>query len=98
MVNDMYRTWKERLVPAMEENSIFFLRCDELTPEEKQYYTNYYQKSVPPVLTSLPVDPVPPIPKLLNKSLNAGVEVEGETITTTKGVVQVPHIVPSLLK
>ena len=40
MVNDMYRIWRERLIPALEENNIFFLRCDELTPEEKQYYTN----------------------------------------------------------
>jgi polyphosphate kinase len=97
MVNDMYRTWKERLVPALEENSIFFLRCDELTPEEKQYYTNYYQKSVHPVLTPLAVDPVHPFPQLLNKSLNVAVELEGDTINTTLGVVQVPHILPRLL-
>ncbi len=97
MVNDMYRTWRERLVPAMEENNIFFLRCDELTPEEKQYYTNYYQKSVHPVLTPLAVDPVHPFPQLLNKSLNVAVELEGDTINTTLGVVQVPHILPRLL-
>ena len=97
MVKDMYRIWKEQLVPALEENNIFFLRCDELTPQEKLYYTNYYQKSVHPVLTPLAVDPVHPFPQLLNKSLNVAVELEGDVINTTLGVVQVPHILPRLL-
>ncbi|MBV8482547.1 MAG: RNA degradosome polyphosphate kinase, partial [Verrucomicrobia bacterium] len=97
MVNEMYRIWRERLVPALEENNIFFLRCDELTPEEHHYYNNYFQKSVHPVLTPLAVDPVHPFPQLLNKSLNVAVELEGETITTNLGVVQVPHILPRLL-
>ena len=97
MVNDMYRIWRERLVPALEENNIFFLRCDELTPEEQQYYTNYFQNSVHPVLTPLAVDPNHPFPQLLNKSLNVAVELEGETISTNLGVVQVPHILPRLL-
>jgi polyphosphate kinase len=97
MVSDMYRIWRERLVPALEENNVFFLRCDELTPEEQQYYTDYFQNSVHPVLTPLAVDPVHPFPQLLNKSLNVAVELEGETISTNLGVVQVPHILPRLL-
>jgi polyphosphate kinase len=97
MVDDLYRVWRERLIPALEENNIFFLRCDELTPEEKQYYTDYYQKSVHPVLTPLAIDPVHPFPQLLNKSLNVAVEFEGDAISTTLGVVQVPHILPRLL-
>jgi polyphosphate kinase len=97
MVHDMYRIWREKLVPALEENNIFFLRCDELTPEERQYYTNYFEKSVHPVLTPLAVDPVHPFPQLLNKSLNVAVELEGDAISTNLGVVQVPHILPRLL-
>ena len=97
MVQDMYRIWKEKLVPALEENQIFFLQCNELTPEEKQYYTRYFEKSVYPVLTPLAVDPVHPFPQLLNKSLNVAVELEGAGISTNLGVVQVPHILPRLL-
>jgi polyphosphate kinase len=97
MVNDMYRIWREQLVPALEENNIFFLRCNELTTEERHYYDNYFEKSVHPVLTPLAVDPVHPFPQLLNKSLNVAVELEGETISTNLGVVQVPHILPRLL-
>src|SRR6266478_1917062 len=67
MVDEQYRIWKQELVPALEENSIFFLGCDELTNEEKQYYTKYFEKSVYPVLTPLAVDPVHPFPQLLNK-------------------------------
>src|SRR5215469_2695157 len=97
MVDDTYRTWREDLVPALEENNIFFLRCDELTSEEKEYYAKYFEKSVYPVLTPLAVDPVHPFPQLLNKSLNVAVELEGAVISTNLAVVQVPHILPRLL-
>ena len=97
MVDDIYRTWNEELVPALEKNSIFFLRYDDLTDEEKEYYTKYFEKSVYPVLTPLAVDPVHPFPQLLNKSLNVCVELEGEGISTHLAIVQVPLMLPRLL-
>jgi polyphosphate kinase len=98
MVDDKYRLWNEALVPELERNNIFFVRYDELTEEEKQYYTDYFQKSVYPVLTPLAVDPVHPFPQLLNKSLNVAVELEGAELNTNLAVVQVPRILPRLLR
>src|ERR1700733_11689778 len=48
MVDDKYRTWSKQLVPGLEQNNIFFLRHEELTNAEKQYYAQYYEKSVYP--------------------------------------------------
>src|SRR6516162_5571476 len=97
MVDDQYRLWNEELVPLLEQNHVFFLPYDELTQEEKQYYTKYFAKSVYPVLTPLAVDPVHPFPQLLNKSLNVAVELEGDAISTNLAVVQVPRILPRVL-
>jgi polyphosphate kinase len=97
MVDDAYRLWNEELVPNLEMNNIFFLRYEELTDEEKNYYTNYFEKSVYPVLTPLAVDPVHPFPQLLNKSLNVAVELEGADLNTNLAVVQVPRILPRLV-
>jgi polyphosphate kinase len=97
MVDDKYRLWNEDLVPNLEQNNIFFLRYDELTDEEKQYYTKYFESSVYPVLTPLAVDPVHPFPQLLNKSLNVAVELEGADLNTNLAVVQVPRILPRLV-
>src|SRR4029077_549257 len=97
MVDDKYRTWSEGLVPALEKNNIFFLRCDELTDEEKEYYTKYFEEMVYPVLTPLAVDPVHPFPQLLNKSLDVVVELEGRELNTNLAIVQVPRILPRLL-
>src|SRR5271166_4454647 len=97
MVDDKYRLWNDVLVPYLEKNNIFFLRYDELTDEEKEYYTGYFHKSVYPVLTPLAVDPVHPFPHLLNKSLNVAVELEGSDLSTNLAVVQVPRILPRLL-
>jgi polyphosphate kinase len=97
MVDEIYQAWREELVPALENNNIFFLRLDELTHAEKQYYAKYFEKSVYPVLTPLAVDPVHPFPQLLNKSLNVAVELEGTEISTNLALVQVPRILPRLL-
>jgi len=97
MVDDKYRIWSKELVPNLEQNNILFLDYNELTKEEKQYYTKYFEKSVYPVLTPLAVDPFHPFPHLLNKSLNVAVELEGNDLSTNLGVVQVPRILPRLL-
>ena len=97
MVDDEYSLWNEELVPNLEKNNIFFLHYDELTGEEKQYYTKYFEQSVYPVLTPLAVDPVHPFPQLLNKSLNVAVELEGAELNTNLAVVQVPRILPRLV-
>src|SRR6476659_3856853 len=97
MVDDEYSLGNEELVPQMEKNNIFFLRYEELTGEEKQYYTKYFEQSVYPVLTPLAVDPVHPFPQLLNKSLNVAVELESSAISTNLAVVQVPRMLPRLL-
>ena len=97
MVDDEYRLWNEELVPNLEQNNIFFLRYEELTDEEKQHYTRYFEQSVYPVLTPLAVDPVHPFPQLLNKSLNVAVELEGADLNTNLAVVQVPRILPRLV-
>jgi len=97
MVDDQYRLWNETLLPGLEKQNIFFLPYDDLSDDEKKYYTDYFEKSVYPVLTPLAVDPVHPFPQLLNKSLNVAVELEGDELSTHLAVVQVPRILPRLL-
>jgi polyphosphate kinase len=91
------RVRNEVLVPGLEEQHIFFLSYNDLSDDEKTYYTDYFEKSVYPVLTPLAVDPVHPFPQLLNKSLNVAVELEGNALSTNLAVVQVPRILPRLL-
>src|ERR1700756_4777505 len=97
MLDDQYSLWNKSLVPALEDQNIFFLRYDELSSDEKNYYSNYFRTSVYPVLTPLAVDPVHPFPQLLNKSLNVVVELEGKELNTNLAIVQVPRILPRLL-
>jgi polyphosphate kinase len=97
MVDDKYTIWSKDLVPALEQNNISFLSYEELTKEEKQYYAQYFENSVYPVLTPLAVDPSHPFPHLLNNSLNVAVELEGDDLNANLAVVQVPRILPRLL-
>lgn len=98
LVNDKYSVWSKELVPALEQSNISFLSYEELTKEEEQYYTKYFEEFIFPVLTPLAVDPSHPFPHLLNKSVNVAIELEGNDLKNAHlGVVQVPRMLPHLL-
>ena len=98
LVNDKYSVWSKELVPALEQSNVSFLSYEELTKEEEQYYTKYFEEFIFPVLTPLAVDPSHPFPHLLNKSVNVAIELEGNDLKNSHlAVVQVPRMLPHLL-
>jgi polyphosphate kinase len=97
LVDDQYRCWREKLLPALEERCIRFLTYPEVGAKTQKYFSNYFKNEVFPVLTPLAIDPVHPFPQLLNKSLNVVVELEGNGPATTLAIVQVPRILPRVV-
>src|SRR5687767_11468587 len=101
MIEVQYRCWREELKPALAERGIRFLKFPDLSKADLQQLEGYYHSQVRPVLTPLAIDPSHPFPQLLNKSLNIMVQLEMEKEgTTTKhlAVVQVPRVLPRLIK
>jgi polyphosphate kinase len=101
MVEEQYQCWREQLRPALARKGIRFLTFNELDAADEHWLENYYLSQVRPVLTPLAIDPAHPFPQLLNKSLNMIVQLEmaheGETLRHL-GVVQVPRVLPRLVK
>lgn len=98
LVDDQYACWREKLAPRMESEGIRFFRYPAVAKKHLDYFASYFREEVYPVLTPLAIDPGHPFPKLLNKSLNVAVELEGDDGFTTFAVVQVPRILPRVLR
>jgi polyphosphate kinase len=101
MVELQYRCWRDELTPALAEKGIRFLDFPDLTKCDLDFLERYYHAEVRPVLTPLAIDPAHPFPQLLNKTLNIMVQLEmekdGQNLTHS-AVVQVPRVLPRLLK
>ncbi len=101
LVNDQYDTLQNTVLPALENAGIRFLRRDRWTNAISEWVANYFDNELQPLLTPLGLDPSHPFPRLLNKSLNFIVPMEGRDAFGRIGelaVVQVPRALPRIIQ
>ncbi len=86
--------------PAMAKQGLRFLRCQDMTPEQLDYISQYFRQILFPVLTPLAVDGSRPFPMLANKTLNIAVYLKSKERKEEKNfaIVQVPSILPRFLE
>ncbi|MFO1234909.1 MAG: polyphosphate kinase 1 [Rivihabitans pingtungensis] len=101
LVERQYWLMREVLFPALAEEGIHFVRRAEWTAEMHEWIHQYFLREVMPVLTPIGLDPSHPFPRLLNKSLNFAIELEGrDAFGRSSGIaiVQAPRILPRVIK
>jgi polyphosphate kinase len=101
LVDEQYRTLNEVLLPELARHGVVFVEPETWTRAQDQWLANYFAREVEPVLSPLALDPARPFPKILNKSLNFAVVVEGEDgfgRNSGLAVVQAPRSLPRLIK
>ena len=101
IVDRQYRVLNEVLQPALEEEGVRISRRQAWTPAQRAWARAYFENEVQPVLTPLALDPAHPFPRILNKSLNFIVGLEGEDAFGRESglaVVQVPRALPRVLR
>jgi polyphosphate kinase len=74
---EQYALLNDVILPALEKEGIAFLRRSLWTEEQRAWIRDYFLREVMPVLTPIGLDPSHPFPRVLNKSLNFAVELEG---------------------
>lgn len=77
-VDRQYTILNDQLIPAMEEQNIRFIRRDQWTPEQSAWVENFFMQEILPVISPIGLDPSHPFPRLVNKSLNFIVSLEGK--------------------
>lgn len=101
LVKDQYNTLNHILIPALEKENIRFVRRNHWNEKQKEWIRNYFMESLKPVLSPMGLDPSHPFPKILNKSLNFIVSLEGKDAfgrSNGLAIVQVPRSLPRLIK
>lgn len=101
LVDDQYHTLNNILIPELEKENVRFLRRNHWTDQQKEWIRNYFIKSLQPVMSPMGLDPSHPFPRLLNKSLNFIVSLEGKDAfgrSNGLAIVQVPRSLPRIIK
>ncbi|MHA3890793.1 polyphosphate kinase 1 [Acinetobacter sp. GXMZU3951] len=100
-IERQYRILNEEILTKLREEDICFLRRGELTPAQSSWVKKYFQEQVAPVLTPISLDPAHPFPRLVNKSLNFIVTLEGKDAFGRQidlAVVPAPRSLPRVVR
>jgi len=101
LIAEQYTLLNKVILPAMAEEGIVFLRRSVWTPEQQAWIRDYFFSDVMPVLTPIGLDPAHPFPRVLNKSLNFAVELEGRDAfgrVSNAAIVQAPRVLPRVIR
>ncbi len=101
LVDEQYELLNDGLLPELAKNGVVFVAPDTWTEAQAEWLEAYFEREVEPVLSPLALDPARPFPKILNKSLNFAVVVEGEDgfgRNSGLAVVQAPRSLPRLIR
>ena len=101
LVDEQYDVLNEVLLPELAKNGVVFVSPENWTEAQSAWLEDYFKREVEPVLSPLALDPARPFPKILNKSLNFAIVVEGEDgfgRNSGLAVVQAPRSLPRLVR
>lgn len=97
LVAKQYRLLREMFFPELADQGIHFLRRSLWNDAQQEWVRAYFDREVMPVLTPIGLDPAHPFPRIINKSLNFIVELEGRDAfgrSSRMAVVQAPRVLP----
>jgi polyphosphate kinase len=100
LVERQYRQFNEAIIPELFQHGICFLRRTHWNEEQKNWIKAYFTNEVMPVLTPIGLDPAHPFPRVLNKTLNFALELEGKDAfgrNSGAAIVQAPRTLPRII-
>ena len=101
LVAKQYSTLNNELIPALQEEGIRFLRRSEWNQKQRAWLAEFFEEELLPVISPLGLDPAHPFPRILNKSLNFIVSLDGTDAFGRKidyAVVQAPRALPRVIQ
>src|SRR5690554_538192 len=100
-INEQYDILNNVLIPEMEKENIHFVRRRDWTPAQAEWVRNYFEDEILPVVSLIGLDPSHPFPRLVNKSLNFIVELDGKDAfgrETGMAILPAPRSLPRLVR
>jgi polyphosphate kinase len=100
LIARQYRLLNDELFPALAQQGVVFHLSHSWTEAQRQWAQAQFRTLIEPVLTPVALNPAHPFPRILNKSLNFIVELEGADVFGQKlsfAIVQAPRLLPRVL-
>ena len=101
LIAEQYALLNSVILPALEKEGIAFFRRSLWSDEQRAWIREFFVREVMPVLTPIGLDPSHPFPRVLNKSLNFAVELEGTDAfgrSSGTAIVQAPRALPRVIQ
>jgi polyphosphate kinase len=101
LIAEQYALLNNDILPALEQEGIAFIRRSLWTEAQQAWIREFFFSEVMPVLTPIGLDPAHPFPRVLNKSLNFAVELEGKDAfgrVSGAAIVQAPRALPRVIR
>lgn len=100
LVAEQYRVLNEVLIPRLAEANIRFPKRADWSARLADWVKRYFHRDLLPVMSPIGLDPAHPFPKILNKSLNFMVSLEGKDAfgrSSGIAIVQAPRSLPRVI-
>ncbi|MGD8339554.1 MAG: polyphosphate kinase 1 [Gammaproteobacteria bacterium] len=100
LVHDQYELLNDEIIPALRDEGIHFIRRENWSDAQRRWLEEHFESEIVPVLSPTTIDPTRPIPRMLNKSLNFIVRLEGVDAfgrRCHRAIVQAPRSLPRLI-
>jgi polyphosphate kinase len=101
LVTRQYDLLNRDVLPALATEGVRFLREKDWTREQRAWLSEYFLHEMMPLLTPIGLDPAHPFPRVLNKSLNLAVQLEGRDAfgrNSGTAIVQAPRLLPRVIE
>lgn len=101
LIEHQYKIFNDVVLPELAKENIRFLRRANWNEAQRNWISEYFFRELMPILTPIGLDPSHPFPRVLNKSLNFAVELEGKDAfgrNSGIAVVQAPRALPRVIK
>ena len=100
IVTRQYDLLNRSILPELEAAGVNFRYWPEWSPALEAWGRRHFEEQIFPVLTPIGLDPAHPFPRVLNKSLNIAVLLEGRDAfgrDAKLAIVQAPRALPRLI-
>ncbi|MCP8686339.1 polyphosphate kinase 1 [Marinobacterium sedimentorum] len=100
-VTRQYKILNETIFPELAQQGIHFVRRGDWNKEQRAWVKNWFEQNVVPVISPIGLDPSHPFPRLVNKSLNFIVQLDGKDAfgrETGLAIIPAPRPLPRLVR
>ncbi|GAA3943667.1 polyphosphate kinase 1 [Litoribacillus peritrichatus] len=101
LVERQYQILNDVILPELRKENIRFLRREEWNERQVAWIEEFFNESVMPVMSPIGLDPSHPFPRLVNKTLNFIVELDGKDAfgrETGLAILPAPRSLPRVVR